>query len=58
MTRARMEAMDAGLWRSGRSGGIAWPEAAGARRGVDEGQRFWGGKPSSLGYEEGVGGDA
>src|ERR1700687_1431600 len=50
--------MDVGLWRSGRTGGAARAETFGEASGMQEGKRCWGGKPSSLGRQEGVRRDA
>src|ERR1700687_4023624 len=50
--------MDVGLWRSGRTGGAARAETFGEASGMQEGKRCWGGKPSTLGRQEGVRRDA
>src|SRR5713101_5722969 len=53
-----MVVIDVGWWRSGRTGSAPRAETAGYARGAEEGKRCWGGKPSPLGRQEGVGGDA
>jgi hypothetical protein len=53
----RKDAIEAGLCRSGLSGTAPRAETSGYWRRLEEGQRRWGGKPSSLGYEKRVGGD-
>ena len=53
-----MVVMDVGWWRSGRTGSPPRAETEGYTRGAEEGKRCWGGKPSPLGRQEGVGGDA
>ena len=52
-----MVEIDAGLWRSGLGGGPSRAETWGYCSRAEEGNRCWGGKPSTLGGEEGVGRD-
>ena len=53
-----MLVIDAGLCRSTRTGSAARAETFGYGSGTQEGERRRGGKPSSLGRQECIGGDA
>src|SRR5689334_20614762 len=54
----RKVAIEAGLCRSGRTGGAPGPVASGSLGGLEPGSPARGGKAAALGHQEPVGGDA